>query len=207
MEKSEDDFSIACSDVVDGLEKVDELVVYFFKSITTMNPTFPRARAVAVHQGRIVSIGDSLDDVQPWIKRAAAQGVSVRECWDFSDKVAYPGFIEPHCHPLIGGTALQLPCIAYHNTPVPNGPDIPGCKTKAEVLERLREEEKKLTDAGSAADLLVWGWDTIAMKGAHLTARDLDEISTTRVIAVWDCSMHNGYVNTPGLQKAHLHSR
>jgi hypothetical protein len=34
-----------------------------------MSPGWPQARVVAVRDGRIVSLGDELDDLEPWTGR------------------------------------------------------------------------------------------------------------------------------------------
>ena len=77
-------------------------------SIITMDPTQPRAQAVAVDTstGAIIAVG-SLTDVQ-----AAAPGVTVT---DLGDTVLMPGFIDPHSHPLLGGAVTQDP--AYWISP------------------------------------------------------------------------------------------
>ena len=127
-----------------------------------MDPTWPEATVVAVSAGRIVSVGSSVEDMRPWIQRdhELTRGANVRiDDQTFGDKILLPGFIEPHIHPLIGGVALSLPSVAYHDTPSPHGADIPGCKSRAAVLRKLREAEAEL--AGSEEDLLAWGWDRI----------------------------------------------
>ena len=45
--------------------EIDELLVYVAKSIVTMEPSMPTAEAVAVANGRIVSVG-TLDSLNPW---------------------------------------------------------------------------------------------------------------------------------------------
>ncbi len=179
----------------------EELLVLVFKKVVTMNPTWPTAKVVAMHAGRIVGVGDSVEEMAPWLRRAREQSVPVRVDRQFERDFCFPGFVEPHAHPLIGGIALSLPCVAYHDTPSPLGEDIEGCKTKADVLERLREEHRK---AKAGVDLLAWGWDPVAM-GGHLSRTDLDAIaSTDRAICVWDSSMHNGYANSAALRKCHI---
>ena len=187
------------------------LVVYVAKSIITMDPSWPLAKAVLVdlaNGGRIVTVGRRLEDLGPWMARAARKGIAVRIDRTFAEDVIVPGFVEPHIHPIIGGIALQLPSVAYHPTPRPGGDDIPGCRSKAEVLTRLAARAADLDARGDGSDLLAWGWDAVALgdaKGpARLTREDLDAISTTRVIAVWDASMHNGFTNSAGLARIGL---
>jgi imidazolonepropionase-like amidohydrolase len=80
------------------------ITVFVAKKVVTMDPSQPAATAVAVRDGRILSVG-SLDDMQPWLKSAPA---SIDRT--FADKILFPGFIEPHGHPLIGGLSLLDHC-------------------------------------------------------------------------------------------------
>ena len=67
----------------------EPIKVYRAKEIITMDPTAPRATAIAVQGDRIVGIGDS-DDVDQW---------GVEQIDDsFDDCVLLPGFIEAHSH-------------------------------------------------------------------------------------------------------------
>lgn len=45
------------------------ITVFVAKKVVTMDPSQPVATAVAVRDGRILSVG-SLDDMQPWLKSA-----------------------------------------------------------------------------------------------------------------------------------------
>ena len=49
--------------------------------------------------------------------------------------------------------------------------------------------------------MLTWGYDVIAMGGKHLTKNELDAISTTQPILVWDASEHFVYANSAALRK------
>ena len=165
-----------------------QLTVFVAKKIYTMNPGRPEARTVAVCGDRIVSLGNSLDDLKPWTD-AVPTAVDKR----FADKIVFPGFIDPHQHPLMGAIIANLPAIASLPTPQAYGPDIPGVKSEAEAFERMRRYEADMKDP--AAPLVVWGWDVPAM-GRHLTRQDLDKISITRPVLVWDASEHHAYVNS-----------
>ena len=166
----------------------DKLTVFTAKKIYTMNPGHPQARAVAVCKDRIVSIGDSLDDLKDWTSKVPTT-VDTR----FAEKTLFPGFIEAHSHPLLGAITANLPNIAALDTPQAYGPDIKGVKSEAEAFERMRRYEADMKDP--ATPILIWGWDVPAM-GRHLTRQDLDKISTTRPVLVWDASQHHGYVNS-----------
>jgi hypothetical protein len=45
------------------------ITVFTARKIITMSPGWPQARVVAVRDGRIVSLGDELDDLEPWTGR------------------------------------------------------------------------------------------------------------------------------------------
>ena len=165
-----------------------QLKVFTAKKFYTMNPGHPEARAVAVCGDRIVSLGDSLDDLKPWTSKIPTT-VDTR----FADKTVFPGFIEAHSHPLLGAITANLPAIAALDTPQAYGPDIKGVKSEAEAFARMRRYESEMKDP--TTPILIWGWDVPAM-GRHLTRQDLDKISTTRPVLVWDASQHHGYVNS-----------
>ena len=168
--------------------KCPQLTVFSAQKFYTMNPGRPQAKAVAVCADRIVALGDSLDDLKPWTSKIPTS-VDNR----FADKVVFPGFIEAHSHPLLGAITANLPNVASLDTPQAYGSDIKGVKSEAEAFERMRRYESEMKDP--TAPLLVWGWDVPAM-GRHLTRQDLDKISTTRPVLVWDASQHHGYVNS-----------
>ena len=164
------------------------LTVFVAKKIYTMDPGRPEAGAVAVCNERIVGVGDSLDDLKPWTS-AIPTTVDQR----LADKIVFPGFIDAHQHPLLGAITSNLPMIAVLDTAQAYSPDIKGVKSEAEAFERMRRYEAELKDP--SAPLLVWGWDVPAM-GRHLTRQDLDKISASRPVLVWDASQHHGYVNS-----------
>lgn len=173
-----------------------QLTVFPAKQFYTMNPGRSQARAVAVCGDRIVALGDSLEDLKAWTSQVPTI-VDTR----FSEKTVFPGFIEAHSHPLLGAITANLPAIAALDTPQAYGPDIKGVKNEAEAFERMRRYESEMKDP--TAPILIWGWDVPAM-GRHLTRQDLDKISSTRPVLVWDASQHHGYVNSALIAKRNI---
>ncbi len=172
---------------------VRPITVFVARKIITMDRGWPVATAVAVRDGRIVSVG-SFADLRPWL--AAAPYTVDRT---FANKVLMPGFVEAHGHPLIGGTALTRPLLSYLPTPNPYGPAFPGVKTLDAAIKKLREYVKQAKTPDET--VLAWGYDTIAMGGKHPDKTALDSISTTQPILVWDASEHFVYANTAALTK------
>ena len=78
-------------------EQNSPITVFVAKQILTMDPGWPTATAVAVRDGKILSVG-SLDDLRPWLTSAP-----YRIDRTFADLVLMPGFVEPH-----GGHVLPL---------------------------------------------------------------------------------------------------
>jgi predicted amidohydrolase YtcJ len=185
---------VGCSTrLVSGQDTATAITVFVAKKIVTMDPGWPSATAVAVRDGKILSVG-SLEDLQPWL-----QGAPHRIDRRFADQVIVPGFIEPHGHPVLGGTSLTRPLLTYLPVPNPYGPPFPGVKNQAEATAKLREYVSK---AGAPDEtILSWGYDLIAMGGKHLDKEMLDKVSATQPLLVWDASAHFVYANSGAIRK------
>jgi len=166
------------------------VTVFIAKKIITMDPAWPQATAVAICEGKILSVG-SLQDLRPWLLKRPYKIDKT-----FENKIMFPGFIEPHGHPLLGGIAMSQALLTYLPLPNPYGPGFPGVKTKAEALAKLREY---VQSAKPSIPLIAWGYDIVAM-GSPLDAVELDKISTTQPVIVWDASAHMSFANTATLK-------
>jgi predicted amidohydrolase YtcJ len=176
-----------------GKTQDGKIQVFVAKKIVTMDPGWPEATAVAVKDGRILSVG-SFDDLKPWLDRFPYE-VDRR----FEDKVIYPGFVEAHTHPVMGGVALSLPPLTYYPLRNPYGPDFPGVKNKDEMLAKLKEY---VAGAKSSDEtILTWGYDSVAMGGNTPTKADLDKISATNPVILWDVSEHFIFTNSAAIKK------
>ncbi|WP_215322984.1 amidohydrolase [Polynucleobacter sp. MWH-Braz-FAM2G] len=171
--------------------KVSNITVFVAKKIVTMDPAIPNATAVAVADGRILSVG-SLEDLKPWTDKYPTQ---INR--QFSDKVIYPGFVEPHAHPLLGGILFNKPLLTPSPMPNPWGPAFPGVPNLQAAIAQLKKYSDDIKDPNQT--LLAWGYDVVAM-GKTPDRQLLDQASTTRPIAVWDASGHDMYVNSAFLK-------
>ena len=170
---------------------VKNVTVFVAKKIVTMDPSIPTATAVAVAEGRILSVG-SLEDMKPWTDKYPTQIDR-----QFADKVVYPGFIEAHAHPLLAGIVYSHPVITPTPLARPWGPPFPGVATLQAALDQLKKYSAELKDPNQT--LLSWGYDEIVM-GKVPDRQLLDQVSTTRPILVWDNSGHSMYVNSAALK-------
>lgn len=170
------------------------ITVFVARKIVTMDPTQPRATAVAVRDGQILGVG-SLADLQPWLKTGP-----YRIDDQFKDKVLLPGLIDPHLHPLLG--ALQFGAVWI----TPEAWDIMGEKTPATIGHTAYMAALKAAFAaepGTDPFFMTWGYS--AETHGEMSRQILDGLSTTRPIMIWQRSAHEIYANTPML--AYLESK
>jgi predicted amidohydrolase YtcJ len=164
--------------------------IYSARKILTMNPNQPEVSHVAVRDGRILGAG-TLSDLEGWGDYTLDDR--------FADKVLMPGLIEGHAHTM-EGTLWRNVYVGWFNRMDPNGKIWSGLKSIDAVVERLSEEEAKLTDP--QAPLSGWSLDPIYMDNQRVTRHDLDRVSTTRPIGVLHASGHIMNVNSRALELA-----
>jgi predicted amidohydrolase YtcJ len=182
----------ACGDSTPGSAS-GAIHVYVAKKIITMEPDRPTATAVAVQGPGIVAVG-SLEEVRAELGDRAFE-IDER----FAGKVLLPGFIDPHLHPALAATILPLNIVSAMEWVTPRGRTLPVRGHEA-FLARLRELDHSLEDED--AWLLVWGYHAPYHGG--LSRADLDGISSTRPIMVWQRSVHEMYFNSAGLSELDL---
>ena len=86
---------LAASTVIPNVQAAEPMRVYTARSIITMDEFLPRARTVAVADGRILAVAE-LETMGAWL--AAREHEIDRR---FADKVLVPGLIDNHLHPLM----------------------------------------------------------------------------------------------------------
>ncbi|MFM1990110.1 MAG: hypothetical protein RJA99_3067 [Pseudomonadota bacterium] len=169
-----------------------ETVVYRARCIVTMNPSRPEGTHVAVRGGRIVAVGTAAE---------TGVGAGARLDERFADKVLLPGFIEGHGHVTEGVYWRHPYCGGFDRTD-PDGRTWPAVRTRAAVIERLREAEAALADP--QAPLFGWGLDPLHVDGVRFSRHDLDAVSTSRPVAVIHASGHIVNANSRALEVAGL---
>ena len=162
--------------------------VFQAKKILTMNPSNPTATHVAVSGDKIIAVG-SLEDVAAWGPYKLNE--------TFSGKVFMPGFVEGHSHSMEGTFWKKTYC-GYFDRKDPDGKLWEGSKTLASLVERLKEEEKKLLEP--EAPLSGWGVDPIYFGEEKINRQLLDKVSKNRPIGILNASGHIMYVNTKALE-------
>ncbi|CDZ76335.1 N-substituted formamide deformylase precursor [Legionella massiliensis] len=164
------------------------VTIYVAKKIITMDPIQPEASAVAVKEGKIFSVG-TLQEMKTWMKPGSYKVDS-----HFANHFLTPGLIESHSHLTLLTILMSQPYVGYWDYPGFNGTTIPAAKSKAEILARLKAENKRLTNPKTV--LFAWGYDPLSLKDQTLCAEDLDKVSKTRAIFVLHASDQIAYVNS-----------
>ncbi|MGI9509630.1 MAG: amidohydrolase family protein, partial [Geminicoccaceae bacterium] len=175
-------------------EELGAITVYVAKKIITMEPAQPEATAVAVADGRIVSVG-TIDTLTPWTKD---REVTIDRT--FEDKVLMPGFIDPHLHPSLPAVLTQFAFIAPDDWTLPTG-DFPGARTHEDYVARLKE----LVDGyfadpelDPAIPFIAWGYHQLWH--GEIFREQLDELFPDRPVMLWHRSFHELIVNSAALE-------
>lgn len=165
-------------------------IIYSARKIITMNPARPVVTHVAVRDGRILGAG-SLAELEGFGEYTLDER--------FAEKVIMPGMVEGHCHTVEGKWWRYVYC-GYHDRMDPHGKVWSGLRSIEEVIERMQEKERELTDPETA--LTGWAIDPIYYDNTTITRQQLDRISTTRAIGIMHASGHIMNVNSKALELA-----
>ncbi|MFM5893999.1 MAG: amidohydrolase [Novosphingobium sp.] len=164
------------------------VTVFEARKIVTMEPAQPSARFVAVADGMILGVADTLDQLTSW-----TTGRTVQIDRRFASHVLMPGLIDPHIHPMQAAVMLNLPFIAPDDWKLPSG-TYPGTQTQPAWRARLAEELAR----SSANPFVCWGYHELFH--GPLDRAYLDSVSPDRPVVVWQRSFHDIFVNTAALK-------
>ena len=184
---------VACTSVPAPSPAPEELLpggvrVFVAKKILTMEPALPEATAVAVADGRIVSVG-SVESLQRWID--ARGGVVDRR---LEDKILMPGFIDPHVHPALPAVLTQFVFLAPDDWSLPTG-SFPGARTPEAYRARLRAYAAAHDDP--AVPFIAWGYHPLWH--GELYRAELDALFPDTPVMLWHRSFHELVANSAAL--------
>lgn len=153
--------------------------------ILTMDPSRPRASAIAVAGGRVIAVGGD----QEVIEQAAKRSRRI----DLDGQAVVPGFIESHVHPtFLGLSDTWVDCRSPLN------------RTIEDMVERLRSRAQ-LSRAGEW--VRGFGYDDTALKDdRHPDRSDLDRASSEVPILITHISGHFAVANSAALAAAEVTS-
>ncbi len=183
----------ACSDAGQDPQSATpgQVHVYVAKKIITMEPAMPEAKVVAIRDGRILGVGRTLKDVEPWFR--GQPHVIDR---GFAGKILMPGFIDPHLHPIMGAVLLPTEFITPEDWDLPGG-HVTGLRTQEAYRARLAETVAASEGPADKA-FITWGYHQLWH--GDLTRADLDAIERVRPVIVWQRSFHEIIANTAAME-------
>ncbi len=156
--------------------------------IVTMDDDQPRAEAVVSDDsGQIVFVG-SLATARKQFPGALSH--------DLNGQTMIAGFIEQHLHPFLAALSLSIPVVAPEAWEIP-GKTWPAATDAKTYFARLVEIEAAMEDP----DEIFWSWGYNNYFHGDLNRSMLDEISTTRPIAVWHRSVHEFFLNSAAIDR------
>ena len=172
-----------------------ERIVFEARKIITMDQSMPEARYIAVEDGRILGVGNSLAQLDAWLVNQ-----NYRMDSQFSEKVLLPGLIDPHLHPLMAAVLLPTAFITPEDWTLPSG-EFPGVTTPEDYRQRLRE---LISNNQSSDPFITWGYHQLWH--GDLDRQLLDEIEPNRAVIVWHRSFHEIIMNTAAMRFLELDS-
>ena len=164
-------------------------IIYTNGNFITINDKAPKAKAVAVKNGKILDV--SLDQ-KSIIKNYKAQETKVI---DLKGKTVIPGVIDAHSHL----TTVAVQAISANLLPPPDGgaKDIP---TLQNILRRFIKESPTIKKYGIA---IGFNYDDSQLaEKRHPTRQELDQVSTKIPIVIMHQSGHLGVYNSLALKQA-----
>jgi predicted amidohydrolase YtcJ len=174
-------FALAASG---GILSYPKVKIFEAAKIVTMEPSTPSARFVAVADGLILGLGNSLAELEPWTK-----GRSVEIDRRFVRDVLMPGLIDPHVHPMLAAVSLNLLFLAPDDWKLPSG-NYPGVQTQAGYRQRLAEMLAK----SAANPFICWGYHELFH--GPMDRAFLDQLAPDRPVIIWQRSFHDIFANT-----------
>ena len=169
----------------------DNVTVFTAKKFRTMDPGRPLADAVAVLNGRILSLG-TLDQMKPWLER---YNVTIDD--SLQDKIVLPGLIEPHSHCWMSAGFMAVDYIGPLPWPGIDGMN-PAHPHFDDVIDYLGELDKTKKEG---EPIVAWGFDP-ANQGGSIDRDTLDKITATRPIFILGFAPHFAYLNSPAMAMA-----
>jgi predicted amidohydrolase YtcJ len=170
-----------------SLAEQSPVTVFEAKQIVTMDRAVPTARFVAVSDGIILGVADSYAELAPW-----TTGRKVTRNAQFKTRILYPGFIDPHVHPVQSAVMLNIPFLAPDDWQLPSG-NYPGARTPEDYRRMLKAQI-----AASDAPLFI-SWGHHELFHGPIDRAELDQIAPDRPVVIWQRSFHEIILNTKAM--------
>lgn len=161
--------------------------VYYGGNIITMEGEIPAYVEAVVVDGETISFAGTKSEALELAGKGA-------EMIDLKGSTLLPGFIDPHLHPSLAAGILSVEIVSAMEWTVPTG-KIKAVVGRDNFLTRINELHTSYTDPKKV--LFAWGYFE-PYHGA-VTRSDLNKISNTRPIVLWQRSCHEFIMNDAAL--------
>ncbi len=168
---------IACSGPQGSGPKQQPDLVLYGGDVRTMDPTNPKATAVAIAGDKIIAVGSDAD----------IRKLSAKRQINLAGKTVTPGLIDAHCH--LYGLGLDMERVSVR------------ALDSAEAVAKVVADAAKARPAGEW--LLGRGWDQNRWPGQQFPTRAvLDAVVSDRPVLLRRVDGHASWVNTKALEAA-----
>jgi predicted amidohydrolase YtcJ len=171
-----------------GVLSYPKVKVFEAARIVTMEPARPSARFVAVSEGTILAVADSLAELEPWTRGRAVE-VDRR----FARDVLMPGLIDPHVHPVQAAVMLNIPYVAPDDWDLPSGFS-KGAQSPAAWRTRIEQELARSPES----PFICWGYHELFHGPVDRAL--LDQVAPDRPVIIWQRSFHDVIVNSAAMR-------
>ncbi len=152
-------------------------------AVHTVDPALPRARAIAIKDGRILAVGDE-ETVRAHLGRKT-------EWIDLRGRTVLPGFQDGHAHASGAGIERRR-C------------DLTDAHSRQEYLDIIARYAR---DHPDAAWITGGGWSMDVFPGGVPTKEELDRIVPDRPVMLFHRDHHGAWVNSVALERAGIDAR
>jgi len=169
------------------LDKHFDQTLYFGGDIITMEGDKPDyAEAVVQQGGKIVFVGT---------KNEAKKKYANATLFNLEGQTMFPGFIEPHLHPMIAAVILSGDIVAPYDWKVPEGVK-KGVQNHEDYLKRIKESVAKNGKAGAMT--FIWGYHPLWH--GDLNKKILTEIAPDIPVTIIHRSFHEAFLNEKAVE-------
>ena len=165
---------------------IADMIYYGGDIITMEGDSASYAEAVAIKDGKIVFVGSKVD-----AEKMKGDSTAMN---DLQGKTMLPGFIDPHIHPSIAASILPVEIVSAMEWNTPNGKSIV-VKDHDSFINRLKELDKSYTEP----DKVLFAWGYFKPYHGDISRVELNTISKTRPIVIWQRSCHEFFLNDAAL--------
>ncbi len=180
--------SLTLQDLSAATAAPSSTTIYVAREILTMDPAKPRAKALAVRDGRFISVGTRAE-----VEAVAGAGAKVDTT--FADKVVMAGFVEQHVHPVLAALTMNTKVISIEDWDAIDGFSA-AVRNEKGYIERLK---KALADhKDKTTPFVTWGYHHYFH--GELSRNRLNQLAPDLPVIVWHRSAHEFFLNDAALR-------